>query len=251
MPTILWIIIILILLIGLILFFYRDDKKTDFRDIDSETSYGLDDKGYRDYVYKELKTDFRPYLQQILGNIDAINILKEKNSKLLSQASYDTMLEIYNRSNEVERKINDYWISSRFEKDFYYYIGLHYASHLLGNAIKQEQQIIKNSFVECKNIQKQWGDKIEELKYKQQRTTGKERTEISQEIKSCCDAHKQISILASQLGGTNTKYRERVTKQFQLTAERRDFIALNFGRKGKGWKARMQKRAEMRKRNNR
>lgn len=59
----------------------------------------------------------------------------------------------------------------------------------------------------------------EELKNRQQKVVGKHKAEIGQEIKSCCDAHKQISTLASQLGGTNTKYHERVTIQFKKTAE--------------------------------
>lgn len=250
MPTIVWILIIVILIICLIVFFCRNDGTEESTTIDKGTGYRgyrLDDKGYRDFVYKEVKTDFKPYLQQILSNIDAINLIKEKNSKLLSQASYDAMNDIYNKANEIERRINDYWNSRQFDKDFYYYIGLHYASHLLGSAIKQEQQIIKNSFVECKRIQKQWGNKIEELKNRQQRVTGKHKADIGQEIKSCCDTHKQISTLASQLGGTNTKYHERVTIQFKKTAERRDFIASNFGKKGRDWKDRMHRRAEMRK----
>ena len=53
------------------------------------------------------------------------------------------MVEVYNKADSIEQKIIDYWNSSQFNKDFSFYIGLHYASHLLGNAIKQEQQIIK------------------------------------------------------------------------------------------------------------
>lgn len=69
--------------------------------------------------------------------------------------------------------------------------------HANYNAIKQEQQVIKNTFVECKRKQIQWSEKIENLKYRQQRVSGKQKSEISQEIASCCKIHKQISVLAS------------------------------------------------------
>lgn len=188
-----------------------------------------------------------PYLQQILNAIDEIKVLERRNSSELNQASYNAMIEVYNRANEVEKKIKEYWSSSQFNKDFSYYIGLHYASHLLGNAVKQEQQIIKNSFVKCKNEQKKWADQIESLKYRQQRANGKQKSDISQEIGNCCKAHKRISTLASQIGAVNTQYNQRVSQQHMETAKRRDYIASNFGERGRRWKERMHQRALIRK----
>ena len=185
-------------------------------------------------------------MQQILDAIDKIRALEEQNRTELNQATYNAMVEIYNKANEIEEKIKAFWNSSQFNKDFSFYIGLHYASHLLGNAIKQEQQIIKNSFVECKNQQKKWSNQIDNLKYRQQRANGKQKVEISQEIGECCKAHKRISILASQIGATNTLYNQRVSQQHMETAKRRDFIAANFGERGKKWKERTHQRALIR-----
>jgi ABC-type cobalt transport system substrate-binding protein len=216
-----------------------------------EENYGLDDNQYREYVYHSVPKDFKPYLQQILNDIDEIKALERRNSLELSQASYNAMLEVYNKADVVEKKIKEYWNSSKFNKDFSYYIGLHYASHLLGNAVKQEQQIIKNSFVKCKNEQKKWADQIENLKYRQQRVSGKQKSDISQEIGNCCKAHKRISTLASQIGAINTQYNQRVSQQHMETAKRRDYIASNFGERGRRWKERMHQRALLRKGQNR
>lgn len=210
-------------------------------------NYGIDDNQYREYVYRSVPKDFKPYLQQILNSIDEIKELERRNSSELNQASYNAMVEVYNKANEVEKKIKEYWSSSQFNKDFSYYIGLHYASHLLGNAIKQEQQIIKNSFVKCKNEQKKWADQIENLKYRQQRVSGKQKSDISQEIGNCCKAHKRISTLASQIGAVNTQYNQRVSQQHMETAKRRDYIASSFGERGRRWKERMHQRALIRK----
>lgn len=219
------------------------------RNIDdgNNNDYGIDDSGYREYVYKAVQRDFKPYLQQILQDIDAINSLRNTYNTELNQATYNAMVEIYNKANDVEAKIKSYWSSNQFSKDFSFYIGLHYASHLLGNAIKQEQQVIKNTFVQCKTVQKQWGNKIDDLKYKQERVSGRTKSEISQEIARCCKAHKQVSNLASQIGAVNTKYNQRVTQQHIETGKRRDFIAENFGERGRRWKERMRTRALQRK----
>ena len=236
-----WILILLIIvIIGLTILFFCHKEK------DEDIEYGLDDNRYRQYVYRSVHNDFKPYLQQILGAIDKIRALEEQNRTELNQATYNAMVEIYNKANEIEEKIKAFWSSSQFNKDFSFYIGLHYASHLLGNAIKQEQQIIKNSFVECKNQQKKWSDQIDNLKFRQQRANGKQKVEISQEIGECCKAHKRISILASQIGATNTLYNQRVSQQHMETAKRRDFIAANFGERGKKWKERMPQRALIR-----
>ena len=233
-----WIFILLIIvIIGLTILFFCHKEK------DEDIGYGLDDNRYRRYVYRSVHNDFKPYLQQILDAIDKIRALEEQNRTELNQATYNAMVEIYNKANEIEEKIKAFWNSSQFNKDFSFYIGLHYASHLLGNAIKQEQQIIKNSFVECKNQQKKWSNQIDNLKFRQQRANGKQKVEISQEIGECCKAHKRISILASQIGATNTLYNQRVSQQHMETAKRRDFIAANFGERGKKWKERMHQRA--------
>ena len=237
-----WIVILLISIIilsSIVLGFFHKGK-------DEDIEYCLDDKQYRQYVYRSVQNDFKPYLQQILDAIDKIRALEEQNRTELNQATYNAMVEIYNKANEIEEKIKAFWNSSQFNKDFSFYIGLHYASHLLGNAIKQEQQIIKNSFVECKNQQKKWSNQIDNLKFRQQRANGKQKVEISQEIGECCKAHKRISILASQIGATNTLYNQRVSQQHMETAKRRDFIAANFGERGGKWKERMHQRALIR-----
>lgn len=243
-----WVFIgIVVVVIIIIVLFVIGSRNSD----SEEGNYGLDDNQYREYVYHSVPKDFKPYLQQILNSIDEIKELERRNSVELSQASYNAMLEVYNKADEVEKKIKEYWNSSKFNKDFSYYIGLHYASHLLGNAVKQEQQIIKNSFVKCKNEQKKWADQIENLKYRQQRVSGKQKSAISQEIGNCCKAHKRISTLASQIGAINTQYNQRVSQQHMETAKRRDYIASNFGERGRRWKERMHQRALLRKGQNR
>lgn len=174
-----WVFIGIAVVVIIIVFFIVIDSRSNETE---EGNYDLNNNQYRECVYRSVPKDFKPYLQQILNAISEIKILESRNSSELNQISYNAMIEVYNRANEVEKKIKEYWNRSQFNKYFSYYIGLHYASHLLGNAVKQEQQIIKKSFVKCKHEQKKWVDQIESLKYRQQRASGKQKSDISQEI---------------------------------------------------------------------
>ena len=53
-----------------------------------EENYGLDDNQYREYVYKSVPKDFKPYLQQILNAVDEIKEmerLSEEQEKALRE----------------------------------------------------------------------------------------------------------------------------------------------------------------------
>lgn len=201
------------------------------------------DAQYRKYVYNQAPPSFKPQLRQLISMIDAINQQIQKQNIEIGQAQYNAMNSIYQRANQIEYQIREHWNSRKFNADFYYYIGLHYASHLLGNALKSEQQVIRNTFVECKKRQEYWGRKIDALKSQQNYNSYSQRARIGAEISDCCQTHKQISNLKSKIGQMNELFNQRVTQQNIETGRRRDFIATNFGKKGEDWKKRMQQRA--------
>ena len=120
---------------------------------------------------------------------------------------------------------------------------MHYASHLLGMAIKSEQFKVRDTFIIYKNKREQEGRRIEELKRRQEASSGYHKIEIGKEIGTCCRVHKQISTLTGQIGSINTNYLQRATQQNIETAKRRDYIAANFGQRGQRWKSRMRLRA--------
>ena len=71
---------------------------------------------------------------------------------------------------------------------------------------------------------------INTKRYKQERTTGRQKNEITQEIANCCKVHKQVFNLTSQRGAMNTMYNQRVTQQHIEIGKRRDDIAEYFGK---------------------
>lgn len=79
--------------------------------------------------------------------------------------------------------------------------------------------------------------------------SGKQKSDVSQEIENYCKTHKSIPTLASRIGAINIQYNWRVSQQHMETAKRRDYIASNFGERGRRWKERMHQRALIRKGN--
>lgn len=244
-----WIIGIAIILIIIIIFFVfywqrkkekerrKRIRKSRFSDSDF---YNLNDNvRYRKSLYNQVNVDFKPYLQQLYQSIDNLNAKVERYNNEINQAQYNSMLDIMRSADAIERQIKSYWESSKFNKDFLYYIGLHYASHLLACSIKCEQQKIKNTFVACKKKQEDWGRKIDVLQRQQEKAHGEQKRKLSMEIKELCQVHKNISILKSQIGAINTKYNQRVTQQHIETAKRRDYIGSHCGERGKKWRDRI------------
>lgn len=157
----------------------------------------------------------------------------------INQAQYNSMVQILQNADKIERRIKGYWNSNRFQRDFMYYIGLHYASHLLAGAIKAGQQKIKETFVSCKNRQEQWPHKIEIAQRQQERLYGEQRYKLSAKIGEMCKIHKRISTLKEQIGAINTQYNNSITQQNIETARRRDYIGSHFGEHGERWRAKI------------
>jgi hypothetical protein len=121
------------------------------------------------------------------------------------------------------------------------------ASHLLANSLKEEQQKIKDAFVECKRRQNVLTSQIEIAQRRQEKSHGEQRYRLSKEIGDLCKIHQNISKWKSFIGSLNTKYNEHVTSQNMKTAKYRDYIAESFGTKGQRWKERCHQRALARK----
>jgi hypothetical protein len=227
------IIIIICLLIKLI------DSKNVYYDSSKPTA----DADYRRYIFKNASPTSKSSIKRIFDEIDKINRINNQYEDKYNQAVDELIRNIYNKVDEVENQIRRCWNDSRFNKDFSFYIGLHYSSHLLGDALKSEQHKIKNAFVKCKKEMDNESRNIDELQRRQGSSSGKRKAEIGQQIANCCKIHKSYSNLSHQLGAINDECLKRCTSQNIKTAERRDYIATHFGERGRRWKKRLRLRA--------
>ena len=212
----------------------------DFYDLDDDTTY-------RRGVYNQVRAEFKPYLEQLYRAIDELSLRVDRYTNEISQVQYESMLDILKKADIIEKQIKDYWNNQKFQRDFSFYIGLHYASHLLAGTIKKEQQKIKDTFVDCKRQQDEWSNKISVAQQQQEKYKGEQRRKLSKEIGDMCKVHKTISVLKGQIGAINSRYNERVTEQNIETGKRRDYIANTFGDRGRHWRERCKQRASSRK----
>lgn len=242
----LWMIIIAFIIV---IFICIIKSKSNRKMAKNDTKfYNLDDdKTYRNELYRQVSADFKPYLQKLIQSIDELNQKILRFNGEISQVQYNSMRDIIQTAERLSRQIDNYWNDSRFRKDFSYYIGLHYTSHLLANSLKAEQQNIKITFVECKKKQESLGRQIDLAQRRQEQSKGEQRYRLSKEIGEMCKHHKNISIWKSHIGAINSKYNQRVTEQNIETAKYRDYIASNFGARGRQWKSRCHQRALLRK----
>lgn len=240
------ILVLLIVIIVALRLFYKRKKNKNYNNNDSGFYDLSNDNAYRNAVYRQVNVDFKPYVKQLYQSIDELKAKTNRYNKEINQAQCDVMENIMRSADLLSKQIKTYWESAKFKKDFSYYISLHYASHLLAGALKSEQQNVKNAFVECKTRQEKWSNKIAIAQRQQEKAHGQQRIAISREIGEMCKVHKNISLWKSHIGGINSRYNERVTKQNIETANYREYIANNFGIRGQRWKQRCHQRAVQR-----
>lgn len=211
-----WIIIAIILFVLVLVFLAWLGEHSEHTDFDRYLYNLNNDAAYRKGVYRQVNTNFRPYIERLYKDIDELLKKAKTFDDEINQAQYNSMVNILNKANNIEAQIKDYWNSSKFNKDFAYYIGLHYASHLLAGAIKAEQQKIKDIFVSCKKRQDIWSQKIDTAQRQQERSHGEQRRKLSAEIGEMCKVHKNISTLKGRIGAINTQYNNRVSYTINL-----------------------------------
>ncbi len=242
MPPFVMLIIAVLVVVIIIIIIKALSRPTPNTD-DTELYNAENDHAYRKYIYKNTSASAKPYIDEIFKMVDDINNMVERYNASYDQARYDAMKSIFDTANRVEEKIKKCWNNAQFNKDFSFYIGLHYASHLLGMAIKSEQFKIRDTFVIYKIKREQEGRCIDELKRKQESAPKSRKAEIGREIADHCKLHKQICTLTNQIGEINSNYLKRATQQNIETAKRRDYIATHFGKRGMNWKKRIRMRA--------
>ena len=209
----------------------KNEKAYSFENLSSEN--------YRKQIYDQTSTDFKPHLMGIFQTIDELSYKEEVYKNEIEKEIYSSFEDIIRKADYVEWRIKNYWNDAKYKKDFIFYIGLYYASHLLGIALREEQQKIKNIFVEYKNKQEKWDSVIAQAQAHRETLHGEERRKRSEDIERMYKIHKNISVVKNKIGEINTKFRERVTAQFIETGKRRDYIGIHCGERGARWRAKI------------
>lgn len=195
----------------------------------------FDGQEYKQTVLNSVPEYYRLDYSNLLNKIDSLNKRTNRIITTLDEQEIAAIDSINSRINESQNKIEKYWNSLQQRRNFYYCIGVHYASFTLANKIKREQEQIRDSFVKLKQQCDSLHVEIENLNNMIDSSHGSQRYEIQKRHKALCSKHKRLCKLKSIFGSRNAQYLSMVNEQNRKTAEYRNYIIHNFGSKGRKW----------------
>lgn len=192
-------------------------------------------QSYKQTVLNSVPEYYRLDYSNLLDKIDNLNIGTNKIIATLDEQEIAAIDSINSRINESQNKIESHWKSLQQKRNFYYCIGVHYASFTLANKIKREQEQIRDSFVKLKKQCDSLAKEIEQLNTLISTSHGSQRYELQKKHKALCSKHQRLCTLKNIFGRRNAQYLEMVKEQNKKTAEYRNYIIRNFGSKGRKW----------------
>lgn len=230
-------ILVLVILILLLWGIFRSPPKKKKKQITqwSDTDY---ENIILDSLPDDVKFDFT-YLYESIGEI--CNMANHYQYCLDAQ-KVEAADSIQRKIKESQNLIKQKWQQIQEKKDFYRYIGLHYASFTLADSIKKEQEILRSAFVSAKKQSDRLSAEIGRLNEVIPNTHGHRRYELMQQHQKLCAQHKRICHIKNIFGGRNAQYLNQVKAQNKITMEYREYIIHNFGRMGRTWGQKLQKR---------
>lgn len=200
------------------------------------------DTDYQNSILNSLPDDVKFDYTHLYESIHEIYNIVNHYQNCLDAQKIEVADSIQRKISESQKQIERKWRKIQGKKDFYRYIGLHYASFTLADSIKKEQEILCGAFVSAKNESERLSAEIEELNKAIPNARGQRRYELMQQHQKLCAQHKRVCQMKNIFGGRNTQYLNQVKAQNKITMEYREYIIHNFGQKGRAWGRRLQKR---------
>ena len=200
------------------------------------------DTDYQRNILESLPEDVRFDYSHLYDSIGEIYSMANRYQNALDIQKAEAADSIHRKIIESQRQIQQKWIYIQGNKDFYRYIGLHYASFTLADSIKKEQEVLRDAFVKAKMECDRLSTEIDSLNKAIPNARGNRKYELMQQHKNLCSRHQRISQLKNIFGSRNTQYLNKVKEQNKITMEYREYIIRNFGQKGRAWGQRLKKR---------
>ena len=199
-------------------------------------------QSYKQTVLDSVPEYYRLDYSNLLEKIDNLNRGTNRIIATLDEQEIAAIDSVNSRINESQIKIERHWKSLQQKRNFYYCIGVHYASFTLANKIKREQEQIRDSFVKLKKQCDSLHDDIEYLDTMIKSSRGSRRYEFQKRHQALCSKHQKLCKLKNIFGQRNAQYLAMVKEQNKKTAEYRNYIIYNFGSKGRKWGNKLRRR---------
>lgn len=199
--------------------------------------HSIRSKEYRTEIYNNTSEEYQKSIRYLYNNLEKLDEVIVRNTRSLNAQSEQAVKDILRRAAEAEKEINQYWELSKRKADFYYYIGLHYASFTLADKLTQELESLRKINGMLSEVINKTQSQIDGLKGKIDDSNavaniGQVKREHQELCRKCDALRKTRKICAEQMENCK-KCRD---KQNEITGQRRDYIGENFGQKGKQWR---------------
>lgn len=228
---------VVFLLIIILIFSISNRKRKSKR---NRNYHSIRSKEYKKEIYNNTPEEYQQSIRYLYNRLEQLDEVMVRNNRSLNAQSEQAVKDILRRAAEAEKEINQYWELSKKKADFYYYIGLHYTSFTLADKLTEELESLRK-------INGMLSDGINRTQSQINRLKGKiddantvanigQVKKEHQELCRKCDALRKTRKICVEQMEDCKKCRD---KQNVITAQRRDYIGKNFGKKGKQWRNRI------------
>lgn len=202
--------------------------------------HSIRSKEYRTEIYNNTPEEYQQSIRYLYNRLEQLDEVITRNNRSLSAQSEQAVKDILRRVAEAEKEISQYWELSKKKADFYYYIGLHYTSFTLADKLTEELESLRKVNGMLSDVINKTQSQINVLKGEINNANtvaniGQVKREHQELCRKCDSLRKTRKICAEQMEDCK-KHRD---KQNIITAQRRDYIGKNFGKKGKQWRNRI------------
>lgn len=237
---ILVIAIVIIFIAAVIIYNIRNTREEE------ENSYdvvpNIRSKEYKASIYKNTSIEYKESIKYLYDRLEQLDSIIEQNNRKLNIQSARASSDILQCARNAEKEIERYWKYSKKKADFYYYIGLHYASFTLADKLTEELnglRKLRGVFTDTINSTQS------QIDFLSKKINGKSSTNMArmkrehQELCKKCDALRKARNTCNKQSKICKKRRDA---QNRITGKRRDYIGNKFGKKGREWKKRIMSR---------
>ncbi len=206
----------------------------------SKRAHNLHSKEYRTEIYKNTPAEYQQSIQYLYNRLEQLDEIIVRNSSSLNAQSNQAVHDVVEAASAAERKISEYWEFNKKKANFYYYIGLHYASFTLADKLTEELDSLREI---KKLLTKAINSTQSQINLLSKKVDNPKSTydiaQIKREHKELCKKcdtlRKTRNICSSQIDDVQ----KRRDRQNDITRQRREYIGSHFGKKGRQWRSRI------------
>ena len=192
-------------------------------------------------LISELPRDEQLDYTHLFNALDTLEDLIDSYTDDIYREQASVEYEIRQKVQETSDKIRSRWQSQAQRKRYRESLALHYASFTLADSIYEQMKKVGSMYSQIKTMNNDLGRQIDELSGRINSKSGN-MANLKRQHKELCDKRHQISQIQKVYGANLKDYSNKLDNQNAQTAQYREYIGANFGKQGREWLERLNKR---------